>query len=211
MTQQFITKQEEFWAGEFGDKYILRNNDAALIANNTALFAKILKSTCNINSVLELGANIGLNLIALKNLLPKAQFSGVEINGEAANILKKNLIKMGEGHKCYHKSIFDFKVDCQRDFVLIKGVLIHINPEMLNLVYDLMYSVSAKYICIAEYYNPTPVEVNYRDNEGFLFKRDFAGEILERYPLLKLRDYGFVYHRDVSFPQDDISWFLLEK
>jgi spore coat polysaccharide biosynthesis protein SpsF len=26
-----------------------------------------------------------------------------------------------------------------------------------------------------------------------------------------LIDYGFVYHRDTAHPQDDITWFLLEK
>jgi len=44
-----------------------------------------------------------------------------------------------------------------------------------------------------------------------LFKRDFAGEMLDRYPALKLLDYGFVYRRDPLFPQDDMTWFLLEK
>jgi hypothetical protein len=44
-----------------------------------------------------------------------------------------------------------------------------------------------------------------------LFKRDFAGEMLERYPDLELIDYGFVYKRDNNFPQDDITWFLLKK
>jgi len=44
-----------------------------------------------------------------------------------------------------------------------------------------------------------------------LFKRDFAGEMLERFADLKLLDYGFVYRRDPNFPQDDITWFLLEK
>jgi spore coat polysaccharide biosynthesis protein SpsF len=44
-----------------------------------------------------------------------------------------------------------------------------------------------------------------------LFKRDFAGEMMDRYPDLKLLDYGFVYHRDPAFPDDDITWFLMEK
>ena len=51
----------------------------------------------------------------------------------------------------------------------------------------------------------------YRGHEGKLFKRDFAGELLDKYPDLKLIDYGFVYHRDTNFPQDDCTWFLLEK
>jgi len=68
-----------------------------------------------------------------------------------------------------------------------------------------------RYICLAEYYNPTPMEVPYRGHSGRLYKRDFAGEMLERFPDLSLVDYGFVYHRDPNFPLDDITWFLLEK
>ena len=44
-----------------------------------------------------------------------------------------------------------------------------------------------------------------------LYKRDFAGELLDRYPDLRLADYGFAYRRDPKFPQDDINWFLLAK
>ena len=40
---------------------------------------------------------------------------------------------------------------------------------------------------------------------------NFAGEMLDRFRDLRLVDYGFVYHRDVNFPQDDITWFLMEK
>ena len=29
--------------------------------------------------------------------------------------------------------------------------------------------------------------------------------------MILLVDYGFVYHRDNCFPQDDINWFLFEK
>ena len=97
------------------------------------------------------------------------------------------------------------------DLVLIKGVLIHIHPNELQNVYKLLYKASRKYICIAEYYNPSPVEVKYRGHEGKLFKRDFAGEIMEQFSDLELIDYGFVYHRDSNFPQDDTTWFLLEK
>jgi pseudaminic acid biosynthesis-associated methylase len=72
-------------------------------------------------------------------------------------------------------------------------------------------SSSKKYICIAEYYNRTPVSINYRGHDERLYKRDFVGEVLDKFPSLTLVDYGFVYHRDPNFPQDDITWFLLEK
>jgi pseudaminic acid biosynthesis-associated methylase len=101
--------------------------------------------------------------------------------------------------------------DYERDLVLSKGFLIHVNPDKLSQIYDLLYQSSCHYICLAEYYSPTPVEVNYRGCEDKLFKRDFAGEMLDRFNNLKLVDYGFIYHRDNQFPQDDINWFLLEK
>ena len=53
--------------------------------------------------------------------------------------------------------------------------------------------------------------IKYRGNNDKLYKRDFAGEILEYFSNVELIDYGFSYHRDTSFPQDDITWFLLEK
>jgi len=89
--------------------------------------------------------------------------------------------------------------------------LIHINPEMLPQVYSRLYDCSRKYILIKEYYNPTPVVVTYRGNTERLFKRDFAGEMMDLYPDLELIDYGFQYHRDNNFPEDDSTWFLLKK
>jgi len=98
------------------------------------------------------------------------------------------------------------------DFVFTKGVLIHQNPDMLEKVYELLYNASNRYVFICEYYNIVPVEVNYRGYNSVLFKRDFAGEIMDKYPDLKLVDYGFVYHRDPNFPDnDDLNWFLMEK
>lgn len=202
----YKTEQENFWSGEFGDEYIGRNQGEASIASNTALFSKILKSTNSISSIIEFGANIGLNLKAIKRLLPKVELSAIEINENAIVKLKEM-----EGIKVYHSSILDFRPDEKKDLVLIKGVLIHISPNELQNVYELLHSSSKKYICIAEYYNPSPIELRYRGHDGKLFKRDFAGEIMERFSDLKLIDYGFSYHKDPNFPQDDITWFLLEK
>ena len=64
---------------------------------------------------------------------------------------------------------------------------------------------------VCEYYNPSPTSISYRGHTDRLYKRDFAGEMLDIYSDLRLVDYGFSYHRDSAFPQDDISWFLMEK
>ena len=86
-----------------------------------------------------------------------------------------------------------------------------INPEMLDTVYDKLYESSKKYILVCEYYNPSPVAIDYRGHSDRLFKRDFCGEMLDKYSDLKLIDYGFSYKRDPAFSQDDITWFLMEK
>lgn len=203
----YKTEQEVFWAGQFGDEYIDRNQGAEIVASNLALFAKIFSRTRKVESLIEFGSNRGLNLQAIRQLLPNAELSAIEINKKAVVELEK----LGIIEKIYHQSILDFKPDYQRDFVVIKGVLIHLNPKVLPQVYDLLYRTSNRYIMIMEYYNPTPVEIPYREHTGKLFKRDFAGEILDLYPDLQLLDYGFCYEREYVFPNGDATWFLMEK
>jgi spore coat polysaccharide biosynthesis protein SpsF len=82
---------------------------------------------------------------------------------------------------------------------------------VLPAVYDKLVAATGRYLLVAEYYNPSPVAIPYRGHTDRLFKRDFAGEILDRHPNLRLVDYGFAYRRDPDFQQDDITWFLLEK
>ena len=71
--------------------------------------------------------------------------------------------------------------DPKADLTFTAGVLIHINPERLPIVYENLVSLSSRYILVAEYYNPTPTEVNYRGHNERLFKRDFAGELIDSF------------------------------
>lgn len=205
MTQEFNSPQEEFWAGEFGDTYISRNESTKLLSSNVVLFSNILSSLDRLpSSIMELGANIGMNIRALQTLLPDARFTGVEINKLACKVLAAT------GCEVIESSIFNAVSNKTYDFVFSKGVLIHLSPDQLVSTYKKMYTWSNKYILIVEYYNPFPTSLPYRGNSDRLFKRDFAGEFLDLFPDVVLVDYGFVYHRD-QFPQDDINWFLLEK
>jgi pseudaminic acid biosynthesis-associated methylase len=203
---KFETEQESFWAGDFGNNYIQRNQGEELITSNSVLFGHILRSTSNVKSIVELGCNIGLNLQSLNRINNNFELCGYEINKTAAQIARDlHIAKIVDG------TILDvIETDTKYDISFTKGVLIHINPEKLHRVYENLYNLSKKYIVVCEYYNPNPVVVKYRGNEDKLFKRDFAGELIDKYNL-KLLDYGFTYHRDNYFPQDDSTWFLLEK
>lgn len=203
----FKTEQEAFWAGDFGTEYIGRNESSALLASNLNFFSRALRGAGAVGSCVEFGANIGMNLRALKLLYPEIALRGIEINPQAAKILGE-LIGPSQ---VYCGSIFDYAIQEQAELALIKGVLIHINPDKLPETYRKLYEASRRWVLVCEYYNPSPVAINYRGHTDRLFKRDFAGEMLDMFSDLKLVDYGFCYRRDPGFPQDDITWFLMEK
>jgi pseudaminic acid biosynthesis-associated methylase len=177
------------------------------LASNLDFFSKALGAVRGINSCIEFGANIGMNLKAIKLLHPKIEAHAIEINNDAA----KELATVINPLHVNNKSILDFIPSRQWDLTLIKGVLIHINPVVLPQVYDNLVASVGRYLLVAEYYNPAPVAIPYRGHSDRLFKRDFAGEIMDRHPKMQLVDYGFAYRRDPNFPQDDITWFLMEK
>lgn len=202
---KYKTEQENFWTQEFGADYIDRNSSDQLLYSKIAMWSQILKSANSITSIRELGCNVGLNLLALKRLFPGISLEGIEIYKEAAD--KAADLKIAD---ITHGTILEPITKTKVDLTFTMGVLIHINPDYLKNVYENLVNGSNRYILVAEYYSPAPVKMSYRGEEDRLFKRDFAGELIDQYSL-KLVDYGFVYKRDNWTPQDDITWFLLEK
>jgi len=202
----YQTKQENFWATDFGNDYPNRNQGEQLISVNVAIFSKILKSCPSVNSIAELGCNIGLNLIALNRINKDYKLKGYEINTKAALEAKNQDIA-----EIINTTISE-PLDSSKksNLTFTKLVLIHINPEKLADVYQNLYDLSDRYIMVYEYFNPKPMAIEYRANKDVLFKRDFAGELIDKYNL-KLIDYGFNYNREKYFPKDDGTWFLLEK
>ena len=170
----------------------------------------MLKRTGPISSCFEIGCNRGLNLDAIKALLPTCKTIGLEINSYAAKECESKGHQLFEGsilappHAVIHsKRTVDLSFSC--------GVLIHINPDRLPAAYELLFVLSNRFILISEYFNPEPVAIPYRCHESRLFKRDFAGELWAKYPALKLVDYGFIWSKDPVAPKDDTTWFLFEK
>lgn len=197
-----MESNEIFWSEEFGNAYTART--LGRVRNNEAMFYTMQLAIRDPESVLEFGAGAGENILAMKAYWPATKYAAVEINPKAYKHLSQ--IK---GLDIHLESVYDVDVE-PAEMVLTKGLLIHIPPERINDVYDQLYKHSRRYIVICEYYNPVPVEIPYRGHAGRLWKRDFAGEIMERFPDMKLLDYGFVYHGD-KYPQDDITWFILTK
>lgn len=204
--ETYLTEQENFWAGDFGNEYLKRNAGDELVTASMMVFGKILRSAPNINSILELGCNIGLNLEALKKINGKFDLTAYEINAEAAAIAsRKNLAKVIQG-----TIIAKLDDSIQYDLTFTKGVLTHIDPNYLHMAYDNLYKLSKKYIMVCEAYNYAPTSVNYRGHDGRFYLRDYAGELMEKFNL-RLVNYGFFYRRENYYKGGDAFWFLLEK
>lgn len=207
-----MSSTTEFWQGEFGDSYTERNRGEALIKNNVALFRRALLPMFYTSPmrVVEFGANIGLNILALQqiNAFSACEYAAIEPNAKAA----EELAGVPQT-KVYHTSIQDADAPWGGgyDLSLSKGVLIHIHPDDLFQAYAALYKASRRFIFLAEYHNPTPAEVIYRGETGRLWKRDFAAEMLNMFSDLRVSNYGFAWKFDPNAPQDDLVFTLLEK
>lgn len=203
---KYSTEQEQFWAGEFGDNYIERNN-YGLLSTSTEAIRRQFETLPDIDSVMEIGANIGLNLVALNRLKPDVKLAALEINHSAVKKLRElSIVK-----ELYECSILDYEPTKTYDVVLLVGILQHINPESLKSVYDKVYRMSKRFVIVSDFFNPTPTSITYRGYKNRLFKRDFVGEMLDMYNEFRLTDYGFLYSRENGFVFGDENWFVLEK
>ena len=200
-------EQEKFWSGDFGDHYIKRNSIENILPSKIYFFSKIFNHLGKIDSCLELGANVGSNLLAINKIRPEIKLKGLEIN----DLAYESLENLGICTETFKTSLLNFKKKQIADLSFTMGVLIHISPNNLDKAYETLYLTSKKYLLLCEYYNPTPVAIDYRGHSNKLFKRDFAGELLNKYQDLELLEYGFSYKNDKKYSLDDINWFLLEK
>lgn len=148
-----------------------------------------------------------MNLKAIKLQFPSINLIGIEIN----KLASEQLAQVAEAENVFNGSIYDYEHKRKFDVALIKGAPIHINPDMLPEVYERLYQSSSKFILICEYYNPVPMMIDSRGHNDRMYKRDFAGEMLDKYSDSKLFDYSICYARDKAYLNDYNTWFLLEK
>ena len=89
-----MNEQEKFWHGSFGNNYISRNKSKYLQKNNDYFFKKIFKKKYKINTIIELGSNIGNNLVSIEKIYKNCKITSVEINEKACENLKKKKSKL---------------------------------------------------------------------------------------------------------------------
>jgi len=201
------------WRSKFGDDYVDRNMPEQWRIEQAAnVFCDITRDL-PISSVLEMGCGTGINLSAFCYKPTIAQLEtgllvcGVEPNAKARKIAIDN----GRNVVSDLTNLVYYSEEAHRfDLVFTCGVLIHVNPKELKEFTDKIVSLSSKYVLAVEYFSHEPVEMEYRGEEGLLWKRDFGSWYLDNYPKLKTVDYGFIWQREFSH-FDNLNWWLFEK
>lgn len=184
--------QEKKWSQDFGQSYTNRNE------MDLDKFEEYYKSTYGIPrlemnmkflndlpkniKILEVGCNIGNQLLFLKNM-GFTNLTGIDVQEYA---LEKAKLRLPEV-KFYHGTGLElpFK-DGEFDLVFTSGVLIHISPENISKIVDEMIRCTKRYIWGFEYYSEKYTQINYRGSSDLLWKTNFADEFMKRNTEMKV-------------------------
>ena len=178
--------------GKFGRDYTDRNAlgsgelDSLWLRNYGVRRSEVSRSfLCDIDknaSILEVGCNIGNQLLMLQSL-GYTNLTGIEIQSYALNIAKSRIndVALHQGSALalpFASSSFDL--------VFTSGVLIHIAPSDLSQALNEIHRCTKQYIWGTEYFSPEPLSVCYRGEEQLLWKMDYAKLYLSQFPDLSL-------------------------
>lgn len=209
------TPQEEVWKTTFGEEYNHRNNfdnkalDDVYVSDigisRTAMNEKFIGDLSREAKILEVGCNIGLQLVNLQEMGFRNLY-GIELQPHAVELAKQRT----KGMNIIQATAYDipFK-DGYFDMVFTNRVLIHINPNEISKALTEIVRCSKNLIYGSEYYADSLTEIkNYHGQNNIAWKRDFAGLYQELFPdlkLLKEEKYKYTFNDDVD------STFLFRK
>lgn len=205
------TRQLQLWKSAFGAEYANRPGNAISTDNLRRLmrdWGRMLGHavTPSPASVLEVGCNVGRNLVALRGFVE--EIHAVEPNAEAVRQARAHPALEGVDIREGDAFALPF-ADESVDLVFTSGVLIHVAPDELERAVREIVRVARHYVLCVEYFSHEPQQVTYRGREGYLFKRDFGKFYLEQFPALRVLDYGFLWQPLDS--SDDSNWWLFAK
>jgi len=210
-----LTEQEKAWQNTFGIEYTNRNflslqgledlyrNRFGISRSEMNL--KFLKHLNRSLRILEVGCNIGNQLLCLKKM-GFNNLTGIEIQPYAVQVAKIRLKNI----KIIQASISNLPFEAGFfDLVFTSGILIHINPVDIEKVLAEIYRCSHRYIWDLECFADEYEEIRYRGRKNLLWKTNFIRLWQESFPDLKLIKEKQFKYLDGSGNID--SMFLLEK
>jgi pseudaminic acid biosynthesis-associated methylase len=212
------TKQIEFWSGQFGKEYTDRNpqtleesekvNGQRYGLKRTEINEEFLSGFDRDIRILEVGSNIGLQLLALQQQGFKNLY-GIELQPYAVEKSKK----ITTGINIIQGSGFDipFK-DEYFDLVFTSGVLIHISPVDLPRIMGEIVRCTREYIWGFEYFASELKDIHYRGNQGYMWKGDYHAIFLNHFKnleLIKKKIYPYITEKEKG--NEDIMYLLKKK
>ena len=211
------TEQVKFWEGSFGKSYTDRNTLTHEAWNQAyvekygitklELNNKLLEELPRDSKILEVGCNTGQQLEGLQRQ-GFTQLYGIELQWyaveQARSLLNRVNVVQGSG--------FDLPFrDNYFDVVCTNGVLIHIAPDDLPRIMREMHRCSARYIMGFEYYAEQTQSIDYRGNQGFMWKADYAQLFQQHLPDLRLVRKEVVPYVTEAEKGNEDCLYLLEK
>ena len=208
MPQSGVAKTLSFWRGNFGDDYARR---CAPTADNLAARALLWEDIFALmgperpRSVMEVGANVGANLLALRAELGRStRMFGVEPN----DLARRALVESGAVYETDAYAGIESAIGTV-DLIFTCGVMIHIPPEDLAEFCAKIHRHAGRWIVAIEYFAAEPEEKPYRGHAGKLWKRDFGSFWLDNFPDLKSLGCGFAWKRTTGL--DNLTYWVFEK
>jgi len=209
-----FTNQMQQWSSEFGKGYTERNPHTIEVMDE--LYKKqfgLTRTELNLTflgnfersiKILEVGSNVGAQLHGLQSIGFENLY-GIELQPYAVEVSKQdtkniNLIQGSAFDIPFKNSYFDL--------VFTSGVLIHINPDDLDIAMREIYRCTSEYIWGFEYYADKCSEIPYRGRRNLLWKADFAKLFLDNFEDLEL-----VKEKRIKYLDNDNvdSMFLIRK
>ena len=162
-----VEDQEKIWKGSLGDDYNERNKVTQVYKNRAQFWHKI-QAWNETDKVLEVGCNLGYNLLHFDH--EKYKLFGVDVNYDAIQYCRY----MHPWINAIEGSVFDlpFK-DGWFSLCFTVGMLIHVPPAQIKKAMDEIVRVSGKYVLCAEYWAEKEKERPFLDMVGITFERPF--------------------------------------
>jgi pseudaminic acid biosynthesis-associated methylase len=204
----------EAWSGPFGQEYTDRNilsleemeslYKHRFGVTRTEINARFLSNVDRSVRILEVGSNVGNQLLCLQKMGFRDLY-GIELQSYAVELSRSRT----KGINIIGGSAFDIPYpDSYFELVFTSGVLIHLSPTDIAAAMSEIHRCTKKYIWGLEYYAEEYTQVQYRGNDGLLWKTDFAKLYLELFDDLELIKQEQFQYRD----EDSVdSVFLLRK
>jgi len=156
-----MNEQQQFWAGEFGNEYVRRNQ---VDWRARVPFWHVLIEATGVRSVHEVGCNCGWNLSAIQRTAPDVALSGHDINRSAIEQALAANLSVEEGAGAFRRA----------ELVFTAGVLIHVAPADLRPLMRRIVEHSYRYVLAIEYESEQEEEIEYRGHTSKLWRRPFG-------------------------------------